>query len=158
LAKDDDLNFTDEPTLDKEGLQNGTNDNSDLAVSLNVPDFPLDHMPSMRREDDLVSTFHHGNTVILTEDDDEEEELDETLILKPSSPVGILWMPKPQDPDVVSRISMSDLASRISSLETSLSAMDKALRIELGKLQKQVINQAKSQLLHGSLLTEILGM
>jgi hypothetical protein len=123
-----------------------------------VPDFPLDHMPSMRREDDLVSTFHHGNTVILTEDDDEEEELDETLILKPSSPVGILWMPKPQDPDVVSRISMSDLASRISSLETSLSAMDKALRIELGKLQKQVINQAKSQLLHGSLLTEILGM
>ena len=158
LAKDDDHNFTDEPTLDKEGLQNGTNDNSDLAVSLNVPDFPLDHMPSMRREDDSVSTFHHGNTVILTEDDDDEEELDETFILKPSSPVGILWMPKPQDPDAVSRISMSDSASRISLLETELSAMDKAFHIELGKLQEQAINQAQSQLLHGSLLTEILGM
>jgi hypothetical protein len=51
---------------------------------------------------------------------------------------------------------MSDSASRISSLETELSAMDKAFRTEIAKLQNQALDQAKSQLLHGNMLNEIL--
>lgn len=56
----------------------------------------------------------------------------------------------------MSRTTISDSSSRISSLETELSAMDKAFREELVKLQSQALIQAKSQLLHGSMLTEIL--
>jgi hypothetical protein len=52
----------------------------------------------------------------------------------------------------MSKTSISDSASRISSLKTELSAMDKAFREELGKLQSQALAQAESQLLHGSML------
>jgi hypothetical protein len=51
---------------------------------------------------------------------------------------------------------MLDSASRISSLETELSAMDKAFRTEIAKLQNQALDQAESQLLHGNMLNEIL--
>jgi hypothetical protein len=66
LAKDDDLNFTDERMLEVEPLQ--TEEPQEPLVSVNVPDFPLDHIPSMRWEDDSVSTFHHDNNTIITED------------------------------------------------------------------------------------------
>jgi len=58
----------------------------------------------------------------------------------------------------MSRISTFDSASRISSIETEISAMGKAFRAEIGKLQEQALSQAKSQILHGSMLTEILDM
>jgi hypothetical protein len=120
-------------------------------VSVNVPDFPLDHIPSMRREDDSVSTFHHGNNIIITEDVEEDGEGDEDvieIIPKPHSHVNILRTSKKSDPDVMSRISTSDSASRISSIETEISTMNKAFREEIEKLQN----------LHGSMLTEILDM
>ena len=62
------------------------------------------------------------------------------------------------DPDVMSRISTSDSASQVSSIETEISAMDKAFRAEIRKLQEQALSQAKSQNLHGLMLTEILDM
>jgi len=159
LAKDDDLNFTDERTLEVEPLQ--TDGSQDPLVSVNVPDFPLDHIPSMRREDDSVSTFHHGNNIIITEDVEDDEEGDEDvieIIPKPHSPVNILRTSKNSDPDVMSRISTSDSASRISSIETEISTMNKAFREEIEKLQQQALSQAKFQNLHGSMLTEILDM
>jgi hypothetical protein len=130
-------------------------------VSVNVPDFPLDHIPSMRREDDSVSTFHHGNNIIITEDVEEDGEGDEDvieIIPKPHSHVNILRTSKKSDPDVMSRISTSDSASRISSIETEISTMNKAFREEIEKLQQQALSQAKFQNLHGSMLTEILDM
>ncbi len=87
LAKDDDLNFTNEPTLQEEAPP-VAHPEQEPVVSLHVPDFPPEHMPSMRKEDDSVSTFHHGQTINLTDDPDDEEE--EVLSTKPSSPVGIL--------------------------------------------------------------------
>jgi hypothetical protein len=160
LAKDDGLNFTDERTLEVEPLQ--TEGPQEPLVSVNVPDFPLDHIPSMRREDDSVSTFHHGNNTIITEDieKDEDEDEDEVIEIAPKthSPVNVLPTSKNLDPDVMSRISTSDSASRISSIETEISAMNKAFRAEIEKLQEQALSQAKSQNLHGSMLTEILDM
>jgi len=155
LAKDDDLNFTNEPTLQEEAPP-VAHPEQEPVVSRHIPDFPPEHMPSMRKEDDSVSTFHHGQTINLTDDPDDEEE--EVLSTKPSSPVGILRTSRSQDPDAISRISISDSASRISSLETEISAMDKAFRTEIGKLQEQARSHAKSQLLHGSMLIEILKM
>jgi len=58
----------------------------------------------------------------------------------------------------MSRISTSDSASRISSIETEISTMNKAFREEIEKLQQQALSQAKFQNLHGSMLTEILDM
>jgi hypothetical protein len=55
LAKDDDLNFTNERTLEIETPK--TDKDQDPVVSVHVPDFPPEHMPSMRHEDDSVSTF-----------------------------------------------------------------------------------------------------
>jgi len=116
----------------------------------------------MRQEDDYVSTFHHGNNTIITEDaeEDEDEDEDEVIEIAPKSrsPVNILRTSKNLDPDVMSRISTFDSASRISSIETEISAMGKAFRAEIGKLQEQALSQAKSQILHGSMLTEILDM
>jgi hypothetical protein len=160
LAKEDDLNFTDERTLEVEPLQ--TDGSQEPLVSVNVLDFPLDHLPSMRREDDSVSTFHHGNNTIITEDVEEDEEGDEDdvieIIPKTHSPVNILRTSKNSDPDVMSRISTSDSASHISSIETEISTMNKAFREEIEKLQQQALSQAKSQNLHGSMLTKILDM
>jgi hypothetical protein len=90
------------------------------------------------------------------EDEDADEEVE--IISKIHSPVSILRTSKNLESDAMSCISTSNSASRISSLETEISAMDNAFRTEIGKLQEQAISQAKSQLLHGSMLTEILGM
>jgi len=51
---------------------------------------------------------------------------------------------------------MSDSASRISSLEPEFSAMSKDFRDERAKLKNEALVQSKSQLLHGSMLIEIL--
>jgi len=122
-------------------------------------------MPSMNKEDDSVSTFHHGNTMNLTSDQESEEDSEElveeekTNSTTPSkSPVGILRTPRTQDQDVLSRISMSDSASRISSLETEISAMNKAFHNEINKLQSQAKQQANAQVTHGTMLSEILEM
>ncbi|MFN9978531.1 MAG: hypothetical protein ACK53Y_01390, partial [bacterium] len=97
------------------------------VVSLHIPDFPTENMPSMRKEDDSVSTFHQGQTINLADyPADEEEDGEEASFTKPDLPVGILRTSRPHDSDAFSKISISDSASRISSLETELSAMDKA--------------------------------
>jgi hypothetical protein len=73
LAEDDDLNFTDEPTLDKVIGQHDpqkNKDESDPLVSVQVPAFPAEHMPSMNPD----STFHPGPTINLTDDPDSKEE------------------------------------------------------------------------------------
>jgi hypothetical protein len=164
LAEDDDLNFTNEPTLEKAiKLHDQTTKNT--SVTSNIPSFPKEHMPSMHNEDDSVSTFHHGNTVNLTSDQVSEEDSDDlveeekTNSTTPSkSPVGILRTPRTQDQDVLSRISMSDSASRISSLETEISAMNKTFHNEINKLQSQAKQQANAQVTHGTMLSEILEM
>jgi hypothetical protein len=164
LAEDDDLNFTNEPTLEKETkIQDQPIKNT--SVTTNIPSFPKEHMPSMNKEDDSVSTFHHGNIMNLTSDQDSAEESEElvgeekTNSTTPSkSPVGILRTPRTQDQDVLSRISMSDSASRISSLETEISAMNKAFHNKINKLQSQAKQQANAQVTHGTMLSEILEM
>jgi hypothetical protein len=156
LAEDDDLNFTDEPTTDKvkvpEAHQN--TDSQDTYVSVQIPDFSSEHIPSMNPDDDSVSTFHHGNTVNLTEQDSDDETTNQTPSKK--SPVGILRTPRSHEADVISRISMSDSATKISSLETEISSMGKHLRDEIGKLQSQAAKQADTQLAQSSILSEIL--
>jgi len=157
LAKDDDLIFTDEPTLERSNTTSTSNKPQDPIVSVQIPSFPVEHMPPMRNEDDSVSTFHPGNTINLA-DEPGEDDFEEEITPKSGPPVGILKTPRSQDCDVLSRISTSDSATRISSLETEISAMDKAFRAEISKLQNQAIVQAKSQLVHGSMLTEIINL
>jgi hypothetical protein len=155
LAADDDLNFTDEPTLAKANAVPA----QDPAVVMEVPEFPIEHMPSMRPDDDSVSTFHPGAAINLTEeyDDERAEEGTDTSSQKTSAtPVSILRSPRLSESDAISRISMSDSITRISSLETEITVMEKKFKEELLKLQDQAESQAKSQLLHGSMLTEIL--
>jgi hypothetical protein len=111
-------------------------------------------MPTMQAEDDSVSTFHPGKTINLTNKPDSDED-SSTPNQKPAL-VSILRTTRGIESDTMSKTSISDSASRISSLDTELSAMDKAFREELGKLQSQALAQAESQLLHGSMLSEIL--
>jgi hypothetical protein len=122
---------------------------------MQVPDFPSDLMPTMQAEDDSVSTFHPGKTINLTNEPDSDED-DSTPNQTNPALVSILRTTRGTESDTMSKTSISDSASRISSLKTELSAMDKAFREELGKLQSQALAQAESQLLHGSMLSEIL--
>lgn len=55
LAEDDDLNFTDEPTLEKQATPYH-DASQEPQVSVNIPPFSVEHMPSMRAEDDSIST------------------------------------------------------------------------------------------------------
>jgi hypothetical protein len=159
LAEDDDLNFTNEPTLEKL-KPDKTEQSADPVVEMEVPSFPPEHMPSMKPNDDSVSTFHPGATTInLTEESDEDDEVEEEhLMQKPTntSSVSILRTSHLQDQEVISHISISDSETRISSLETEFSAMNKQFREEIGRLQSQAEIQAESQQLHESMLTEIL--
>ena len=73
-------------------------------------------------------------------------------------PTGILRTPRQLEIDAISRISNSDSNTRISSLESNISAMEKAFKEEISKLQHQATLQATAQLSHGNMLTEILSM
>jgi hypothetical protein len=68
LAEDDDLNFTNEPTLEKTEDTTIEQKESESVVQINVPYFPIEFMPSMQPDADSVSTFHPGATVNLTND------------------------------------------------------------------------------------------
>jgi hypothetical protein len=158
LAEDDDLNFTDEPTLDKVIAQHNPQkykDENNPLVSVQVPTFPTEHMPSMNPDKDSVSTFHPGPTINLTDDPDSDEESNNNKSSQ-KSPVSILRTSRVQEADVISRISMSDSATRISLLETEISTMDKTFRDEISKLQSQAAQQAHAQLEHGTILSKIL--
>jgi hypothetical protein len=158
LAEDDDVNFTDEPTMEKAKAMDNHQDEPDhqeAFVSVQVPNFPAEHMPSMNLDEDSVSTFHHGNTINLEEDPASDEEKS-SPINSQKSPVSILRTPFSQEADVLSKISMSDSATRISSLEMEFSMMDKQFRDEICKLQSQAAKQADTQLEQSSMLSEIL--
>jgi len=158
IILDDDLNFTDEPTLDKVIAQHNSQKNKDESnplVSVQVPAFPTEHTPSMNPIEISVSTFHPGPTINLTDDPDSDEESNNNKSSQ-KSPVSILRTYRVQEADMISRISMSDSATRISSLETEISTMDKTFRDEIGKLQSQAAQQAHAQLEHGTILSEIL--
>ncbi len=144
LAKDDNLNFTDEPTMEKPEVHNSKNPADQQTVSVNIPPFPIEHMPSMQQDDDSISTFHPGNLGQIIEEMDLDEE-DHSPITH-VSPVSILRTSEHTESDAVSRMSMSDSASRISSLETELSAMDKTFKgaIELLKA-KRLLRRPPSQ-------------
>jgi hypothetical protein len=128
LTEDDDLNFTDEPTLEKAEAQ--TRQTQEQVVDIHVPVFPSEHMPSMQPDEESVLTFHPGNTIKLAYDPDTDADTSNPK-MGSVSPVGILRTPRSQDHDAISRISMSDSATRISSLETELSAMDKIFCAEI---------------------------
>jgi hypothetical protein len=128
LTEDDDLNFTDEPTLEKAEAQ--TRQTQEQVVDIHVPVFPSEHMPSMQPDEESVLTFHPGNTINLAYDPDTDADTSNPK-MGSVSPVGILRTPRSQDHDAISRISMSDSATRISSLETELSAMDKIFCAEI---------------------------
>jgi hypothetical protein len=166
LAEDDELNFTDEPTYKHQVTGEEVNQNSNVPphVSIDIPSFPAVHMPSLRPDDDSVSTFHPRNAVDLTAEDEQDEAeeeqnaVDNSLQPAQKSPVSILKTSKLNDPDQVSRMSMSGSASRISSLESNLLEMDKAFRGAIENLQVQAVIQAKEQLQHRSMLTEIISL
>jgi len=157
LAEDDDLNFTNEPTLEKPDSSELLEGNeTDPIVSVQIPPVSSEHIPQIGREDDSVSTFHPGAPIILTKDSSSEEEQEETEAMR--RPTGILRTPRQPEIDVISRISNSDSNTRISSLESNISAMEKAFKEEISKLQHQATLQATAQLSHGNMLTEILSM
>jgi len=165
LAEDDELNFTDEPTYKHQATGEEVNQNSNVhpQVSIDIPSFPAVHMPSLCPDEDSVSTFHPRNAVDLTAEDDQNEAEEGKIEADNSqpaqkSPVSILKTSKLTDPDQVSRMSLSDSASRISSLESNLLEMDKAFRGAIENLQVQAVIQAKEQLQHGSMLTEIISL
>jgi len=157
LAEDDDLNFTNEPTLEKPDRSELLEGNeTDSIVSVQIPPVSSEHIPQIGREDDSVSTFHPGAPIILTKDSSSEEEQEETEAMR--RPTGILRTSRQPEIDVISRISTSDSNTRISSLESNISAMEKAFKEEISKLQHQATLQATAQLSHGNMLTEILSM
>jgi len=112
-------------------------------------------MPSMRPDEDSVSTFHPGATINLADETDEEGVVPTITHATPSL-TRILKTSRSTENDTIPRISMSDSASRISSLEPEFSAMSKDFRDERAKLKNEALVQSKSQLLHGSMLIEIL--
>ncbi len=130
------------------------------VVTMHIPLFPKEHMPTMHKEDDSVSTFHPGNTVNLTSDQESDEDEKETPDPPsgPLSPGGTLCTTRTQEHDAISRNSMSDSASRILSLETELSALNKAFRTEINNLQSQATQHANARVAHGTMLSEILNM
>jgi len=75
-----------------------------------------------------------------------------------TSPVGILRTSKASDQDVVSRMSMSDSASRISSLETEISTMNRVFQGAVDQLRLQAEAHASAQLAQASMISEILDM
>jgi hypothetical protein len=141
LAEDDELNFTDEPTL--ENPEFTSPQDSQQNVSINIPSLPIEHIPSMRQDDDLISTFHPGKLGQIIEENDPEEDMVPPTATH-TSPVGILRTPRASDHNAVSRISMSDSASRISSLETELSAMNQAFQGAVDQLKSQAAAQASA--------------
>jgi hypothetical protein len=157
LAEDDDLNLTNEPTLEKTKVQEV--EEATDPVSVQLSSVPLEHIPIMHPDDDSISTFHQGKTINnLADEPDSEDEKDpqsNTSRTTAQSPVEILRTSRIQE-DAISKISLSDSATRISSLETELSTMNKQFHAEISKLQDQASQQAKEQLLHSSLLTEII--
>lgn len=156
LPEDDDLNLTNKPTLEKTKVQEV--EEATDPVSVQLPSVPLEHIPIMHPDDDSISTFHQGKTINLADKPDSEDEKDpqsNTSRTTAQSPVGILRTSRAQE-DAVSKISLSDSATRISSLETELSTMNKQFHAEISKLQDQASQQAKEQLLHSSLLMEII--
>jgi hypothetical protein len=69
LAEDDDLNFMDEPTMEKPMLEE-KQDAPGSVVTMNIPSFPAEHIPSMAQDEDSISTFHPGRVVNLTEENE----------------------------------------------------------------------------------------
>jgi hypothetical protein len=158
LAEDVNLNFTDKPTMEKAKATDSQQENSgqlEAFVSVQVPDFPAEHMPAMNPDEDSVSTFHHGTTINLAEDSDSDEDTNNQMPSK-KSPVDILRTSRNQNIDAISRISMSDSATRISSLETELSMMGTQFKNKIGKLHLQAVKQADVQQSQSTMITEIL--
>jgi len=155
LAEDDDLNFTNEPTLEKE-INQATMENEPV-VTMNIPEFPSEYMPSMVQESDSISTFHPKRVINLTEEKELDIEMEQTQP-KPDMPASILKSPKNTDHDGMSRMSMSESASRISSLETELSSMQRKFQEAIDHLHVQAQDQAAAQGHHSILLEEILSM
>jgi hypothetical protein len=162
LAKDDNLNFTDEPTLKK--VKNKWQRQKQIQLSqFTSHQFQLNISPPCARMTTIYPPFIQEKPINLADESDTDEEKEDapedstfkTRKTTTSSPVGILRTPRIQE-DAISKISFSDSATRISSLETELSTMNKKFHEEKGKLQDRALQQAKEQLLHGSLLTEIL--
>jgi len=107
LAEDDDLNFTNEPTLEKPTPDNNRKE-EDHVVTLNIPDFPQEYIPSMAKDGDSISTFHPGRVTDRTN----EDHLEETQGSKtPPTPTSILRTSWLQEQDGKSRKSMSESAS-----------------------------------------------
>jgi hypothetical protein len=156
LAKDDELNFTDESTLEKPEVHKPKNPADQQTVSVNIPPFPIEHMPSMQQDDDSISTFHPGNLGQIIEETDLDE--DDHSPITHVSPVSILRTSKHTELDAVSRMLMSGSASRISSLESELFAMDKAFKGAIEQLKSQAAAQATAQSEQGNMLSEILMM
>jgi hypothetical protein len=136
LAEDDDLNFTDEPTMEKPTLEE-KQDSPDSLVTMNIPSFPSEHIPCMAQDEDSISTFHPGQVVNLTEENESAKAAMQERTLNQTPPAGIFKTSKQQDPDVMSKMSMSDSASRISSMETELSSMHKNFKGAIEQLQSQ---------------------
>jgi len=161
LAEDDELNFTNEPTLEKEHSNHSEHTTDPETVSIHIPNFPAEHMPSMAREDDSISTFHpnrgEGNFINLTTDEN-EMEIEEEASAPTGPPVSILRTQKHVDQDATSKMSMSDSASRISSLETEIHTMDKTFRTAIEQLKQQAADHSTSQSIQGSMLKEIYTM
>jgi hypothetical protein len=86
LAEDDELNFTDEPTYKHH--VNEADDNKPAGqsqISMDIPSFPIENMPSLQPDDDSVSTFHPRKTVDLSID--EEQDVTETDQNEVTSPI-----------------------------------------------------------------------
>jgi len=73
LAEDDELNLTNEPTLERQ-TQNFGDKASEPTVSLNIPSFPAEHITSMNLDDDSISTFHPGKVANLVDEEDSDEK------------------------------------------------------------------------------------
>jgi hypothetical protein len=147
LAEDNELSFIDDPTLDKVSKRNMHQGGSQFTVSRDIPAYPTQNFPSMRKDDNSISTFHPGPSNAPPKEDSSEQPAGNS---SPSITLGIPKDPKDyEDIDVVSK--MSNSALRISSLETNISELDKVFRLAVGDLQNK-------QMSHENMLAEILGI
>jgi hypothetical protein len=137
------LNFTDKPTHEKpENITPGVS-TPETFIYINIPTHTPENFPSMQAEDDSVSTFHpklfeEGEGA--GQNDPSNDQRKRKALIKAST----LTDSKPFDKsDATSK--MSDLASRISSIETDISKLTSQFQSAFNYLQKQSKLQADKQ-------------
>jgi hypothetical protein len=141
LSADDDLNLSDEPTMERENSKtldttNSNNPQNNDQVEFDVPQFTPTNFPSLNNDTDSVSTLHPNRP-----------NSQQNRSFKQSSNAV-------NDLDSVSKL--SDTASKISTLESSVPDLDTLFKQSFLELSSQAHKQAEVLQEQGEVLKKLL--